>query len=173
MLPSLTVLQDTLTAGDLPALLADLDRLRGRPDTAAAAIALYDALNAAAHILSADPAQLAGQLLGRLRADDSPHLARLLAEARAWRGAPWLRPLAATLAAPGTPLIRTIPGERRIQYTDIVVPADGRRVLAGTTGSQLLYWDITTGGWQPRCLDRRRRNLAALGSPTGHNNRQL
>jgi WD40 repeat protein len=91
-LPPFETIYAAIKRKRLPALLASLDKEAG----AAAALEarrLCECLQSASGTLSADPTQLAGQLLGRLEERDGPDITSLLAEARTWAGAPWLRPL--------------------------------------------------------------------------------
>ncbi len=145
MFPSFNTLQAQIAAGDLSAVLVELNNREADPIEAQAAGALHDVLRAAAHVVSTDPMQLAGQILARLRPDDNPHLARLLTDAQGWRDAPWLRPLQATLASPGMPLGRTISGQRYAAYSSVALTAGGRYALAGTRQAAVAYWDVVDG----------------------------
>ncbi len=144
-LPSFSTLHQQIAAGELSTVLAELSKLKAQPDVAEAAAPLHAVLRVAAHVISVDPSQVAGQMLGRLRSNDNPYLARLLDNAQAWRGAPWLRPLRPTLIDAGTPLIRTIPAERYTPYSSVALTADGRYALAGTRGSPVDYCDVVDG----------------------------
>jgi WD40 repeat protein len=104
---------------------------------------LHGALRLSAHVVAEDPAQLAGQLCGRLRSfSDEPQIAQLLEDAAAG-DAPRLLPLLPTLSAPGGPLLRTLPGHR-----------GGVRGLAALRGATLAsigddgalrVWDMARG----------------------------
>ena len=144
-LPSFSTLHQQIAVGGLSSVLTELSKLKAQPDVAEPAAAEHDVLRAAAHVVSADPSQVAGQMLGRLRSNDNPYLARLLADAEAWRGAAWLRPLRPTLSGAGAPLIRTIPAQRHAPYTSVELTADGRYALAGTRLSPADYWDVVDG----------------------------
>ena len=65
------------------------------------------AIQLSAHVLARDADQLAGQLLGRLQAQDTSGHRSLLDAAMRWRGMPWLRPRTGSLTPPGEPLVRT------------------------------------------------------------------
>jgi hypothetical protein len=67
---------------------------------------LQAALRLSAYAVRRDPNQLAAQLLSRLMGTALPEARRVLASAREWRGAAWLRPRSACLASPGGPLLR-------------------------------------------------------------------
>ena len=59
MFPSFNTLQAQIAAGDLSAALVELNNREADPIEAQAAGALHDVLRAAAHVVSADPMQLA------------------------------------------------------------------------------------------------------------------
>jgi WD40 repeat protein len=91
------------------------------------------------------------QLLGRLRGELTPGLLRLVAEARAWRGAKaWLRPVGSTLHAPGH-LQTALIGHAEPVHA-VAILKDGRVVSGSgdhrqTYGSKyaLCIWDTSTG----------------------------
>ena len=85
---------------------------------------LRDTIILCAHILGRDADQLAGQLLGRLEANDNRRLRELLGRARSRDGGPWLRPVRATLTPPG-PLLRTLRTEDDV-VNSLTVSGDGR-----------------------------------------------
>ncbi|MEB3829974.1 hypothetical protein LKK83_21110, partial [Phormidium sp. CCY1219] len=89
------------------------------------------ALRLSAHILERDPAQLAGQLLGRLLSFDTPDLQTLLETAKQWRGKTWLRPLTANLTPPGGPLLRTLSGHNG-WVSAVALSPDGQFALSGS-----------------------------------------
>jgi WD40 repeat protein len=123
-----------ITAG-IHALGGDYDLLPG--DRAAGQI--QAALRLSAHVAARDPDQLAGQLLGRLREEDAPGLDLLLGEVRAWRGAPWLRPMSQALLPPG-PLLRTLVTGKNLAA---LVALDEHRLVAATE-TCLEVWDVQT-----------------------------
>jgi WD40 repeat protein len=141
VLPSFTTIYRHLEADTLPMLLANLDA-QGQAEAAM----LAAALRTAGHVLRDNPAQLAGQLLGRLPARGD--LAHLLAEARAWHGAPWLRPLA-LLPMPSVPPPRTIlpPAGKYAAYrSTFALSSDGRSLLAaGSWAGGFGLWDVLSG----------------------------
>jgi hypothetical protein len=69
-----------------------------------------NALRLAAPSLVRDPTALAGQILGRLPWPLAPALQRLVKQAAAAPGGPWLRPLCQCLERPDGPLVRRIDG---------------------------------------------------------------
>jgi WD40 repeat protein len=106
--------------------------------------AIHRALVAGAHHLVADPRQLWPQLFGRLQARPVSLVGRFLADGRAQRSQPWLRPLTASLQASGH-LLRTIPAHDAVVLT-AALSADGR--LAASTALQqpeVRVWELATG----------------------------
>jgi WD40 repeat protein len=109
---------------------------------------LEDVLRRSAMTLSADPGQLAGQVLGHVgafRMEDQ--LDRLLEGARGWRGRPWLRPLSGTLEPPGSALRATLAGHEGTPRSVAITP-DGRwGVSAGNSQPDrtVRVWDLEKG----------------------------
>jgi WD40 repeat protein len=125
-----------LRRGDANGALQDLDLLGAEP----AATALQAALRQGMHILAVDPAQLAGQLLGRLAPGEDPKLDDLLQEAEGWRGASWLRPLH-PLPPPSYALLRTLMAGDNLRA---LAALDERRI-ASASDAGLELWDLETG----------------------------
>jgi len=104
---------------------------------------LHGALRLSVHVVAEDPAQLAGQLIGRLRTfSDEPLFLQLLRDAAAG-DEPRLLPLFPSLNAPGGPLRRTLSGHE-----------GGVRGLAALRGATLAsigddgalrIWDVARG----------------------------
>jgi WD40 repeat protein len=132
----------TAAAGAQP-LIDDYDFAASAPPPIASALrAVQSTLRLSAAVAAGDPAQLAAQLLGRLGADASEPIRRLLDEADRWRGAPWLRPLTRSLAAPGGSLVRTI---RTHGFVNAVAPIPGaRRAISASSDGSLRIWDLET-----------------------------
>lgn len=144
-------------AGDL---VADHERAMARgsglpAEQAAVLRPLGEALRLGAHILTGDPEQLPAQLCGRLlgvAAEQAPVRA-LLADVRERPRRPWLRPVSASLAQAGGPLLRTLGGHRGPVSTVAVTPdcalavaAAGHYGPAGTVDVwELRVWDLATG----------------------------
>jgi WD40 repeat protein len=101
---------------------------------------LQSTLDMCSHILSRDPAQLTGQLVGRLRRGLGPALDRLLESCRATTGERLL-PLTTSLPAPGR-LVRVFQG-----HTDIVQAVgfspDGDTVVTGSADGTARVWRKT------------------------------
>lgn len=114
------------------------------------------AIHQSAPVLSSDPSQLAGQLLGRLGGDDDdPAVAPLLERARGWRGAPWLRPVRSSLLSPESPLSLVLSGhEGRIRT--LACSPDGQiLVTAGNShpDQTVRVWDLERGV-ELHCLEK-------------------
>ena len=103
-----------------------------------------DALRLSAHVISRDPAQLAGQLCGRLGGSATPGHVELMAAARAAARRDTLLPRFPTLAAPGGQLIRTFEGHTEWVAVVALLP-DGHRALSSSYDKTLKLWDLETG----------------------------
>lgn len=125
-----------LGRGDANGFLQDLDLLEGEP----AAATLQAALRQGMHILAADTAQLAGQLLARLAPGEDPNLDGLLRGAEGWRGASWLRPLHPVPPLPQA-LLRTLIAGDNLRA---LAALDERRVVTASDAG-LELWDPETG----------------------------
>jgi len=97
-----------------------------------------DALVLAAQALADNPAQLPGQLLGRIPRPAPPTVEALLDHADRYDATPWLRPETATLSRPGEKLVRSyrLTGDVRAFATGTKVTA------ASATGESTLLWDL-------------------------------
>ena len=100
------------------------------------------AIRLSAHVLSNDPRQLAGHLIGRLLGDQTPEVGALLKAARPRAGC-WLRPLTRSLTTPGGPLICTMEGHTS-SVTAVALTADGHAVSA-SDDKTLKVWDLESG----------------------------
>jgi WD40 repeat protein len=133
-------LRAKLAAAGVGALLPDYDLLPG--DRALAL--LQGALRLAAHVLARDPAQLPGQLTGRLLGVAAPDLQDFVAHIPAQEKAPWLRPLTPCLTAPGGPLLRTLAGHTG-SVNAVALTADGRQAVSASSDDTIKLWDLETG----------------------------
>jgi hypothetical protein len=105
---------------------------------------VQDALRLSAHVVGGDPAQLPGQLIGRLRSSEEPAVEGMLQQARCWTGATWIQPLYAKLTPVGGPLLRILEGHAS-EVTAVAVTPDGRHVVSGSDDETLKVWDLERG----------------------------
>ena len=142
-------LQAKLAAAGVAALVADYDVPPPNEDMQS----IQGAVRLSVHAVARDSKQLAGQLVGRLTSFKSDRVRRFLAQTTAWRRAPWLQPLTASLTPPGGPLLRTLTGHSE-WVRAVAVSADGRRAVSGSYDQTVKVWDLDSG--------------AELHSLTGH-----
>jgi WD40 repeat protein len=127
---------------------------------------VQSAIRLAAHILTRDKTQLAGQLLGRLLPKKSPRpnlLIELLQNLSSRLGNPtrtsfapmlkqasqpkpfaWLRPLTHCLTSPGGPLMHTLTGHWSFIHALAVTP-DGSLIVSGSSDKTVRVWDLERG----------------------------
>jgi hypothetical protein len=99
-----------------------------------------DALRLSAHVIGRDSVQLAGQLVGRLRATVGPSSA-LIQRALVPTHEPKLLPRWTTLTPPGGALLQTLEGQGGGVEAVAITP-DGRRALSGLWHNTLKIWDL-------------------------------
>jgi WD40 repeat protein len=133
-------LQTKLEATDVNALIADYDYLPKEADLRT----VQSVLRQSAHVLARAARELAGQLIGRLLADKTPDIQRLLQQATERKHWPWFRPMSRSLTEPGGPLIRTLQGHTDRVYAVAVTP-DGRRAVSASGDRTLRLWDLESG----------------------------
>jgi WD40 repeat protein len=104
---------------------------------------LREAIELSAGVLLRDPGQLANQLRGRLDIQLEPTLRSLLTKL-APSGEVWLRPVRATLASVGQPLIRTLEGHHHVVLDVAMSPEEGHVASASMDGTAAV-WDLRTG----------------------------
>jgi WD40 repeat protein len=141
----------------LRSLLLDFDWLQARLSTTSVVELLEDfphvtldeelrllqgAIRLSAHALATNPAQLAGQIIGRLNGCGSPGIERL--EEAAKRTASGLIPIHRTLRPPESGLIQTFHGHTH-PVTAVAVFARCQQALSGDKGGNLKIWDLQTG----------------------------
>jgi len=129
-----------LEAVDVPSLIADYDFLTEDSD----ASLVRDALILSAHVIAADKAQLASQILGRLMALPSIHIQDLLDQISQSGDESRIRPLTSSLTPPGGPLLRTLKGHSG-SVSAVAVTPDGRRAVSASWDQTLKLWDLERG----------------------------
>lgn len=139
LLFSYSWLAKKLAGSDVNAAMADYELLSGLAEAAA----VREGLQLSRSVLTGDPAQLAGQLHGRLAGSSSKRIESLLREAAASQTGPWIRPLTATLRRPSDPLTYSFQAHRG-EIRAIVQLDDQRFATAGTDG-EIHVWDFATG----------------------------
>ena len=98
-------------------------------------------------MLASHPAQLAGQLLGRLLGFDDSEIRSLMKQAGSplpGHGSHLLLPITASLRPPGGPLLRTLEGHTH-EVKAVALTADGRHAVSGSYDKTLRVWDLETG----------------------------
>ena len=146
-----------LQATEVNALIQEFDCAPDEPRLAL----IQRALRASAHVLAKRPTELATQLVGRLGDANRPDLQEFLARLRFTAPRPWLRPLTASLAAPG--LLRVIRAKAWIHT--VAVSSDGKRIVSeGDDGTQTV-WNVDEGiSLRTVCWNQGRSRLLSIGS---------
>jgi WD40 repeat protein len=134
-------MQTKLSACGITALLADYEWFSPRDETARL---LQEALRLSAYVLSKDPAQLAGQLLGRLP-DDSPAPINTL-RVKAERGLHnlWLKPLRSLLTQPGGSLVFTL-ASHNARIRSLALTANATKAISASDDHTIKIWDLRRG----------------------------
>ncbi|WP_433293862.1 caspase, EACC1-associated type [Actinoplanes sp. CA-030573] len=135
-LTDLDWLRARLAASGVVSLLRDYAALPGVP----AADAVHGALQLSTHVLSGDPAQLPGQVIGRLPEEQDALRRRLTGAAAGW--APWLCPTRPLAATAGGELERTL--VHRAPVTAVAISPDGRHIVTAA-GAAVHVWDAGSG----------------------------
>jgi len=146
-------LHTKLYATDINALITDYDLSstpRGGNEEENALHLIQGALRLSAHVLAYDPAQLPGQILGRLMSVQNNEIHSLIEKIKTHsEKTPWLRPLKPSLISPISPLLRTLRGHR-YPIQAVAITKDGRWVISGSRasigwGGTIKVWDLATG----------------------------
>lgn len=174
LLSTFDFLHAKLTAFGPQALIEDYDlfTLPGQPELGMRIRPLEDmrmiqmALRLSAHVLARDHNQLPAQLAGRLMIREAPEIRALLEQAKGWKGAPWVRPLTATLTQAGGSLIRTLEGHSG-PVAAVTVTPNGRWIVSGSHDYTLRVWDLETGT-ELHALEGHKSNIRSLAvTPDG------
>ena len=105
---------------------------------------IQGSLRLSAGALRQDPSHLSSQLTGRLLARPEETVQSILEEAREKTTAPWLRPLSASLAESGGPLMRILTGHRDwVRF--VAVTADGLWGVSASDDETIALWDLEKG----------------------------
>jgi WD40 repeat protein len=133
-------MQAKLKATDIVELLADYEFIHGDHDLDL----VRGALRLSAHVLAADRTQLAGQLLSRLPANESPQIATLRHQAERPQGGTWLRPLTSLLTSPGGALLFTLLGHSG-RVRGLAITVDGKHAISASDDNNLKVWNLERG----------------------------
>jgi WD40 repeat protein len=131
-----------LTRGQLPGLIRDYDHASDLLSRE-----IVRALRRSAPILAADPAQIRGQLAGRLLGHSDNSVAAWVSElTRSGSRGPgsWLVPLTAALTPTSDPLQQILTGHAG-WVAAVAISADGSRAVSGGTDGSVRVWDLAIG----------------------------
>jgi WD40 repeat protein len=107
-----------------------------------------DAIRLAAHAVAGDVSQLPAQIVGRLMERPEAPIRALCAEAAAGARRPWLRPVNARLAVPGSSLVATLSGHSNgVNAVAVRQTKDGTAGIAmsGSDDRTVIVWDLRYG----------------------------
>lgn len=136
-----------LATRDINALISDYGALED--DREPELELVQRALRLGAHIVTSDPSELAGQLLGRLPIQAEESVVQVLKQDAKRRirfpSGEWnvLFPRFATLTLAGGPLLRTLVGHE--DSVNAIAVVDGARVVSGSDDGKLRLWDVESG----------------------------
>ena len=114
------------------------------PEKAKTLALLQGGLRMSAHLVGQDPAQLPGQLTGRLLHYTEADLQRLCQQMPGEVRHFWLRPELACLNAPGGPLQYTL-AEHTEPVKNVVLAPDGKTIVSASDDNSIKTWDLATG----------------------------
>jgi WD40 repeat protein len=118
------------------------------------------AFGLSAHILSREPAQLAGQLIGRLDRCESRTVARLVKRAIPTNGRVWLRPGTNSLLSPGGPGVRRLEPKSGVAWA-LAVSLDTAQLCCGFEDGTIREYGLWTG-LEERVFEGHRDAVKAL-----------
>jgi len=137
-----------MAAVEPSALLADFDYV---PNDVALQL-VRGALRLSAAVLMHDPAQFAAQMIGRLMPyGEDPAIGAFSSALGARAPAVWLRPLGASLQAPGGPMLYTLRGHRG-DVTGVAVTPDGATAVSASYDASIGVWDLERGTLRMRLI---------------------
>ena len=142
-------LEQKLARTSVNRLLADFDLLEepGGFNTREPFL-VRDAVRLAAYAVSDDPSQIRSQIVGRLMARPETGIKALCERGMSSAARPWLCPLNARLAAPGSMLIATLSGHsQRVIALAVREGSDGGPGIAisGLWDCSVVVWDLRYG----------------------------
>jgi WD40 repeat protein len=142
---SLSLAQPDSTEGSIRLHDLQLDYVRAHyPDREALEL-IHEAMRYLSGVIAKDPAQFAGQLVGRLLALSSqPTVSQLLNRLSESVPLPWLRPLFPALKGPAGEYVRTLKGHTG-DITAVAVTPDGRHAVSASRDRTLKVWDLEAG----------------------------
>ncbi len=145
----------------VPALIADYEDSHDKDLQL-----IGDGLRLSAHVLARDPAQLAGQICGRLGALEQLACRRIVDAARSCSGQASLVPRLPSLTAPGGPLLQVLTGHGS-RVRAVAVAPDGRQAVSGGADGTLRVWALASGTEQLRLEGHMGPVLAIAITPDG------
>ena len=105
---------------------------------------IQGAIRLSANILSKEPTQLSGHLLGRLMFSELPEIQLMLEGIKQKKGI-WLRPLTSSLKVAGGYLLRTMTDDNKNQIRNVAMTSDGKWAISGSTDKTLILWNLANG----------------------------
>ena len=135
-------LQTKLEQTDLAFLLSDFNYVKGRDEELEL---IHSALVLSSNVIAQNKQQLGPQVLGRLCGITKfAHLMKQVRQCDS-AGGPSLLPLNSCLTPPGGPLIRTTHNNRSRTVFAIVVTADRKKIITGSSDASIKVWDFESG----------------------------
>jgi hypothetical protein len=121
-----------------------LDYVRAQYSDREALSLIHEAMRLSANAVARDPAQFAGQMVGRLLPyQEAPTIQRFMASVAEDAPTSWLRPLQPPFIRQG-PRFCTVEGHSAAVQS-VAVSADSRRAVSASSDDMLKVWDVETG----------------------------